>query len=150
MQHGSISLQTAIRERLGRRIRGHQRRLQIFLGGHIPEVERVMLPKGMNAVLMDVQLARGLTSLGIGRYVEAYEHLIRLFEHGDPAWHETKRCWVIGDFAEAARHSGHLEEARALLPEMEAILSQTRTSRLCLARVRPPPAGRERRGRRPN
>jgi DNA-binding CsgD family transcriptional regulator/tetratricopeptide (TPR) repeat protein len=97
------------------------------------EVERVMLPKGMNAVLMDVQLARGLTALGIGRYVEAYEHLIRLFEHGDPAWHEIKRCWAIGDLAEAARHSGHLEEARALLPEMEAILSETRPPRLRVA-----------------
>ena len=97
------------------------------------EVERVMLPKGMNAVLMDVQLARGLTALGFGRYVEAYEHLIRLFEHGDPAWHEMKRCWAIGDLAEAARHSGHLEKARALLPEMEAILDETHPPRLRVA-----------------
>src|SRR3712207_9174009 len=35
-----------------------------------------------------------------------------------------------GDLAEAARHSGHLEEARALLPEMEAILGETRSPRL--------------------
>jgi DNA-binding CsgD family transcriptional regulator/tetratricopeptide (TPR) repeat protein len=97
------------------------------------EVERVMLPEGMSAVLMDVQLARGLTALGIGRYVEAYEHLMRLFEHGDPAWHEMKRCWAIGDLAEAARYSEHLEEARALLPEMEAILSETRPPRLRVA-----------------
>jgi DNA-binding CsgD family transcriptional regulator len=97
------------------------------------EVERVMLPKRMSAVLVDVQLARGLTALGLGRYVEAYEHLIRPFEHGDPAWHALRRCWAIGDLAEAARHSGHLEEARALLPEMEAILSETRSPRLRVA-----------------
>ena len=97
------------------------------------EVERVMLPKGMNAVLVDVQLARGLTALGIGHYADAYEHLIRSFERRDPAWHEIKRCWAIGDLAEAARHSGHLEEARALLPEMEAILSETRPPRLRVA-----------------
>src|SRR3712207_3411391 len=97
------------------------------------EVERVMLPKRMSAVLVDVQLARGLTALGIGRYVEAYEHLIRPFEHGDPAWHALRRCWAIGDLAEAARYSRHLEEARALLPEMEAILSETRSPRLRVA-----------------
>jgi DNA-binding CsgD family transcriptional regulator len=97
------------------------------------EVERIMLPKGMSAVLVDVQLARGLTALGIGRYVEAYEHLIRPFERGDPAWHALKRCWAIGDLAEAARHNGHLEEARALLPEMEAVLSETRSPRLRVA-----------------
>ncbi|CAA9565548.1 MAG: hypothetical protein AVDCRST_MAG18-1446, partial [uncultured Thermomicrobiales bacterium] len=74
---------------------------------------------------MDVQLVRGFTALGVGHYGNAYEHLIRLFERGDPAWHEIKRCWAIGDLAEAARHSGHLEEARALLPEMEAILGKT-------------------------
>jgi ATP/maltotriose-dependent transcriptional regulator MalT len=99
----------------------------------VAEVERVMLPEGMNAVLVDVQLARGLTALGIGHYADAYEHLIRPFEHGDPAWHEIKRCWAIGDLAEAARHSGHLEDARALLPEMEAILSETRPPRLRVA-----------------
>jgi DNA-binding CsgD family transcriptional regulator/tetratricopeptide (TPR) repeat protein len=97
------------------------------------EVERVMLPKGMSAVLVDVQLARGLTALGMGRYGEAYEHLIRPFERGDPAWHTLKRCWAIGDLAEAARHSGHLEEARALLPEMEAVLSEARSPRLRVA-----------------
>src|SRR5918997_1412591 len=97
------------------------------------EVERVMLPEGMNAALMHVQMARGLTALGTGRYSDAYEHLIRLFEHGDPAWHEMSRGWAIGDLAEAARHSGHLEEARALLPEMEAILSETRPPRLRVA-----------------
>ena len=97
------------------------------------EVERVMLPEGMNAVLMHVQMARGLTALGTGRYSDAYEHLMRLFEHGDPAWHEMSRCWMIGDLAEAARHSGHLEEARALLPEMEAILSEARPPRLRIA-----------------
>jgi DNA-binding CsgD family transcriptional regulator len=99
----------------------------------VAEVERVMLPKGMNAALVEVQLARGLTALGIGHYADAYEHLIRSFERQDPAWHEIKRCWAIGDLAEAARHSGHLEEARALLPEMEAILSETRPPRLRVA-----------------
>jgi DNA-binding CsgD family transcriptional regulator len=97
------------------------------------EVERVMLPEGMNAALVHVQMARGLTALGTGRFGDAYEHLIRPFKHGDPAWHEMSRCWAFGDLAEAARHSGYLEEARALLPEMEAILSETRPPRLRVA-----------------
>jgi DNA-binding CsgD family transcriptional regulator/tetratricopeptide (TPR) repeat protein len=97
------------------------------------EVERVMLPEGMNAALAHVQMARGLTALGTGRYSDAYEHLIRVFEHGDPAWHVMSRCWAIGDLAEAARYSGHLEEARALLPEMEAILGETHAPRLRVA-----------------
>ena len=110
-------------------IRGKAEEAEALAG----EVERVMLPKGMNAALMDVQLVRGFTALGVGHYGNAYEHLIRLFERGDPAWHEIKRCWAIGDLAEAARHSGHLEEARALLPEMEAILGKTHPPRLRVA-----------------
>src|SRR3712207_6067824 len=77
------------------------------------EVERVMLPKRMSAVLVDVQLARGLTALGIGRYVEAYEHLIRPFEHGDPAWHALRRCWAIGDRSE--EHTSELQSRQYLV-----------------------------------
>jgi len=97
------------------------------------EAEHMLLPKGLNAALWDVQLARGLVALGDTHYVDAYDHLNRMFERQDPAWHDMKRCWAIGDLAEAARYSGHLAEARALLPEMEAVLNETRSPRLRIA-----------------
>ena len=71
--------------------------------------------------------------MGDTHYVDAYDHLNRMFERQDPAWHDMKRCWAIGDLAEAARYSGHLAEARALLPEMEAVLNETRSPRLRIA-----------------
>jgi DNA-binding CsgD family transcriptional regulator/tetratricopeptide (TPR) repeat protein len=89
------------------------------------EAERVAVPAGATAVLAAVQLARGWSALGHGRHADAYDHLRRLFDPGDPAYHHMMRCWAPGDLAEAAAHSGHRDQARAVMRELEPLARQT-------------------------
>ena len=89
------------------------------------EAERVALPLGAGALLSVVQLARGITAIGGGRHADAYEHLRRMFDHADPAYHEIEACWAIGNLAEAAVQSGHRDEARVVLRELELLAAQT-------------------------
>ena len=84
------------------------------------EAERAMVPLRGKSVLWDVQLARGITAIGGGRYEDAYGHLIRTFDHNDQAEHYRKRFWAIGDLAEAAHYSDRRDEALMLLSQAEA------------------------------
>ncbi len=89
------------------------------------QAEQDVPPIGASFMLAIVQLARGLTALGGGRHGDAYEHLRRVFDPGDPAYHPFIRCWAIGELAEAAVHSGHRDAARAVLEELEPLAAQT-------------------------
>lgn len=91
----------------------------------VTKAERVALPIRASAVLAFAQMARGLASLGAGRHTEAYEQIRRTFDPTDPAYHPFMRCWAIGDLAEAAAHSEHRDDARALLKELEPLAVQT-------------------------
>jgi len=97
------------------------------------EAERAMVPLRGKAVLWDVQLARGITALGAGRYADAYEHLIRTFDPNDPSEHYRKKFWAVGDLAEAALHSGRRDEARVLLAQAEADAGPIPSPRLRIA-----------------
>lgn len=103
------------------------------------EAERLAQPRGVAALLSLVQYARGLLELGQGRHGEAYEQLRRISEPGDPASHQRTACDTIGDFAEAAVHSGHRDVALALMRELEPLAAQTLSpwfkAQLVLARV---------------
>ncbi|WP_207956752.1 ATP-binding protein [Rubrobacter tropicus] len=85
------------------------------------EAERALLPLRARAVFRDVQLARGIAAMGIGRYEDAYGHLIRMFDPNDPAEHYRKKFWAVGDLAEAALHSGRQADALAVLKQAEAV-----------------------------
>jgi DNA-binding NarL/FixJ family response regulator len=85
--------------------------------------ERATLPFG--TLLAEVQMARGMNALGSGRYEDAYHHFHRLFVRTDSAYHPMKECFVIGDLAEAAVRSGHSDEAKAVLLEMEVLARRT-------------------------
>jgi DNA-binding CsgD family transcriptional regulator len=89
--------------------------------------ERVFLPMAANPMLALVQVVRSLAALCDGRYALAYECLRRIFDPVDVAYHPMVRCWVIGDLAEAAIHSGHQDEACALAEELEQLAAQTRS-----------------------
>lgn len=89
------------------------------------EIESFALPRRLRAYLIHVQWARGLAALGSGRYDEAYEQLIRPFRPEDPTWHHSIRHMIIGDLSEAARYTGHVDEARALLIESEVAFTRT-------------------------
>jgi DNA-binding CsgD family transcriptional regulator len=89
--------------------------------------ERVFLPMAANPMLALVQVVRGLAALSDGRYAIAYEHLHRIFDPTDVAYHPLVRCWTIGDLAEAAIHSGHQDDARILANELEPLAAQMRS-----------------------
>ena len=97
------------------------------------DAERVGLQFGARAVLSVVQFARGLTALGAGRHEEAYVQLRRMFVPTDPAYHRMESCWAIGNLAEAAIHSGHEEEARAVMAELEPLAQRTSSTWLHVA-----------------
>ena len=85
------------------------------------QAEQVARPVGANAVLAAVQIARGAAALGHGRHAAAWDHLRRLHDPVDPAHHGTIRAFALGDLAEAAVHSGHVADARALMVELEEL-----------------------------
>jgi DNA-binding CsgD family transcriptional regulator len=86
--------------------------------------ERVSVHQGANAVLATAQLARGLAALGSGLPADALQHLRRIYDPADPAYHEVLRCCTIGDLAEAARRSGDPGGIRVFMDEMEAAARQ--------------------------
>lgn len=89
--------------------------------------ERAILAVGATPMLSLVQVVRSQAALGGGRYADAYEHLRRVFDPADAAYHPFVRLWVIGDLVEAAIHSGHQEEARVVVRELEPLAAQTKS-----------------------
>jgi DNA-binding CsgD family transcriptional regulator len=87
--------------------------------------ERIASPAHARAALFDLQSARCLAALGAGRYADAFEALGCVIDPTDPAYHSTKRLWLIGDLADAAVHSGKRDTVLALMPGIEAVCEQT-------------------------
>jgi DNA-binding CsgD family transcriptional regulator len=87
--------------------------------------ERVALPQGANFILTAVQWARGLAALGAGRHADAFEELRRTHDPQDPSFHHHMRWWAIADIAEAAVHSGNVEEGRRLVEELNRLAQTT-------------------------
>lgn len=92
------------------------------------EAEALALPLHAGAVLAGVQLTRGVTALAGGRYEVAYEHLRRTFDPVDPSYHHFQRTWSIGDFVEAAVRSGHRDQARSRVEELEPLAAPSHSS----------------------
>ncbi|HEX5848324.1 MAG TPA: AAA family ATPase [Rubrobacter sp.] len=97
------------------------------------EVEKTMIPLRGNATLWDVQLARGITALGAGRYDDAFQHLIRTFDSRDPAEHFRKKFWIVGDLAEAAVYSERHDQARDVVAEAEEVHKRASSPRTRIA-----------------
>ena len=87
--------------------------------------EQTCVPAGASAVLAAAQLARGLAALGAGRPADALEHLRRIHDPADPAYHAAVRCYTIGDLAEAALRTGDPDGIGEFVQEMEAAAQQT-------------------------
>jgi DNA-binding CsgD family transcriptional regulator/tetratricopeptide (TPR) repeat protein len=95
------------------------------------EAERVAQPFGI--LLAEVQIARGISALGAGRYDDAYRHLRRIFDPLDSAYHPMRQCYFIGDLAEAAVQSGHRDDAKTQLAELEELAERTPSPQFQLA-----------------
>ena len=89
--------------------------------------ESIALPTKASAMLAGIRLTRGVAALGAGRYDVAYQELRRMLNPPDPSYHHFQSLWGVGDFAEAALHSGHLEQGRAVLAELETLALTVRS-----------------------
>lgn len=111
--------------------RAHESVISALRGDHdlteriAAEVERDSLPVGVRPALAVVQFARGLSGLGEGRYSDAYEHLRRVYDPADPAFHVSRRCYFVGELVEAALRSGRRHDVTRVVAEMESVGRQT-------------------------
>jgi hypothetical protein len=96
------------------------------LRGHHEDADRLAataelaaIPVSARPVLATVQLARGLSALGTGRYSDAFDEFRRLFDRADPAFHLGHRCSAICFVSESAAFAGRQDEVRDIVAEME-------------------------------
>jgi DNA-binding CsgD family transcriptional regulator len=88
-------------------------------------VEQHMLPVGASEPLSLAQYARGLAALGQGQHVDAWAHLQRIYEPGDPACSRRTQYRAIADLAEAAARTGHQDHALAVLERFRPLRDQS-------------------------
>jgi ATP/maltotriose-dependent transcriptional regulator MalT len=84
------------------------------------QAEAVAEPAGANITMAFAQFGRVLAALAADRHAEAFASANRLFEPGDSAYHPVISSWLIGDLAEAARHSDRLDAGRERVAQVEA------------------------------
>ena len=89
--------------------------------------ESIALPTRASAMLAGIRLTRGVAALAAGRYAIAYEELARALDRNDPSFHHFQSLWGVGDYAEAALHSGHLDQGRVVLAELETLALTVRS-----------------------
>jgi DNA-binding CsgD family transcriptional regulator/tetratricopeptide (TPR) repeat protein len=88
------------------------------------EAEKTAIPQGLNDLICMIAFARGVIWLGAGRPAIALEHLTRVFDRNDPAFHEAARFMSITYLADAAAQSGQ-SQASAILGELETLARRT-------------------------
>jgi ATP/maltotriose-dependent transcriptional regulator MalT len=91
------------------------------------DAESVLLPMGANPLLALVELARGRNALLRGDHAVAFEHLSRISDPKDTAYHMYVQFWVVPDLIEAAVQSAHEQEARSACVALEPIAAQSRS-----------------------
>src|SRR5207302_4063311 len=79
-------------------MRGEEERTERLSG----DAARVASRFSASHILALAQMARGVSALGAGRPLDAFEHLECLFTAGEPANHWTMKWWGLADFVEAA------------------------------------------------
>jgi DNA-binding CsgD family transcriptional regulator len=91
----------------------------------VAEAEKTAMSQGLNDLICMIAFARGVTWLGAGRPAEALEHLTRVFDRNDPAFHEAARFMSITYLADAAARSRQRHVAVPILAELEALAQRT-------------------------
>jgi len=91
----------------------------------VAEAEKTAIPQGLNDLICMIAFARGVTWLGAGRPAVALEHLTRVFDRNDPAFHEAARFMSITYLADAASQGGEHHVAVPILAELEALAQCT-------------------------
>ncbi len=89
------------------------------------KAEKTAISHGLNDLICMIAFARGVIWLGAGRPAVALEHLTRVFDRNDPAFHEAARFMSISYLADAAAQSGQRQVAAAILEELETLAQRT-------------------------
>jgi DNA-binding CsgD family transcriptional regulator len=95
------------------------------LDGRIAGPERTLMAMNGGPLLAPAHLARGAAALGNGQYEEAFHQLWPVFDEADPAFHRFMRWPAVLDLVEAAGRSGHLEQAAAVIAELEVTAARS-------------------------
>ena len=101
------------------------------------DVEAQLMAARPTNVFAVLQVARGVTALGGGRYSEAYDQFARMFDAGDPAHHYAERHGGLSYLAEAALHCGRTAQARAVLERFEPLEAPATLLRIGVEVARP-------------
>lgn len=86
---------------------------------HASQAERLLLSPGTNFWRAMVQDARGMIALSAGRPLEAYQHLLRVWTPGDPAFSNGMQFYCLADYVEAAVSCSQEGAAAATVEEFE-------------------------------
>jgi DNA-binding CsgD family transcriptional regulator/tetratricopeptide (TPR) repeat protein len=87
--------------------------------------EKTAISQGFNDLICMIAFARGVIWLGAGQPAVALEHLTRVFDRNDPAFHEAARFMSITYLADAAAQSGQCQVAAAIFEELEMLAQRT-------------------------
>jgi DNA-binding CsgD family transcriptional regulator len=89
------------------------------------QAEAELLPLGAQPLLSLVQFCRGRYAVAHQLYSNGFEHLRRILDPGDVAYHPFVGYWALADLIEAAAHADRPDEARQHLEELESVAAQT-------------------------
>ncbi len=92
---------------------------------HAAQAEQFGIARSARALLSMVQHARGLAALADRQYAEAYEHLRRMHDPKDPAFHSFMRSFSVADLVDAAARSGQTDAIRAVVAQLDTLAAQT-------------------------
>jgi len=83
------------------------------------EAERAGLAVGARPILATVQTARGISALGQGRFADAFAHLRRMHDPGDPAFQMALRCYALPELVDAAVRSARPDAVADVVEQIE-------------------------------
>jgi DNA-binding CsgD family transcriptional regulator len=87
----------------------------------LASVERDAVQFASPAMMQIVVHARGSGALSAGRHDEAFAQLRRLNDPSDPSFHPVGQGWAVADLAEAAIGSGHVDDVRPIVANLERV-----------------------------
>jgi DNA-binding CsgD family transcriptional regulator len=94
------------------------------------QAEAVLLPMGATPMLALVEFVRGRAAVAHQRYPEGFDHLRRVLDPADPAYHPFIGAWGLSDLVEAAAHTNSQDTAKAYLEQLESLAAATSGSLL--------------------
>jgi tetratricopeptide (TPR) repeat protein len=89
------------------------------------EAELVLSQRRVNDLLSCVALARGVAEASTGQHASAYREFRRMFEPGDPCFHQRERYDGVMFLADAAVRAGQRDDARQVVAGLELLAAAT-------------------------